>query len=1043
MSTTLFTKRICAIITSIAVVGAGWFTFPEMASAAESPPEPLTASADALPTVQIDNGVIWANKIVGDIAYVGGDFSNARPAGAAAGTNLTPRSNFLAFNIRTGVLVPSIAPSFNGLVYDIDASPDGTKLYVVGTFTQVNGQTRNRIAVLDLPSGNLNSTVVPNINGVTQSVAATNDTIYVGGYFGAVNNTARARVAAIRASNGSLLPFRPVVDDGMVQALTVNPGGTSVVMGGNFTSVEGGSANPGYGLSRVDGITGAQLSLPLNNTVRNAGPNSGVTRLATDGTNFYGVGWHYGPGGNMEGAFSANWSDGTLKWIEDCHGDTYDIAPSGDVVYMASHKHYCGNSGGFPQDNPWTYHHSTAVTKAVGGVNTPDIYGYPDHPGEPRPDILNWYPQTDIGTYTGQSQAVWRVDATEEYVVYGGEFPRVNGTAQYGLVRYAVRAKAPNKQGPRYLGNASSWVPSAVSAASGSVRVSYKTVWDRDDRDLTYRLYRDTEDAAGLINEQTQTSLYWQPKSVRVIDDSLAPGSTHRYRVTAFDPWGNNIRSNWVTVTVSDTVMSPYASLVYQDDAQSYWRLGDQDGTTAVDWLGTTDLTLQGGATRGATGAIIGDADAATTFSNGFGAASTTVEGPSSFAAEAWIRTTTGSGGKIIGFGNASTGDSTSYDRHVYMDNAGKIWFGVYPNAVKVINSPSSYNDGQWHHIVASLGGEGMRLYVDGKRVAQNATVTTGQAYSGNWRIAGDNLGGWPNRPSSDYFSGDIDDVAVYAAPLPISKVQAHYSASGRTLVAPPVPSDAYGALIRQADPEIYWRYDEPSGDTLADTGLQTVPGQLAGDYLRNQPGALAGGIGKAVTFHQNGGNAFSTVNFSAPGTYSLETWFNTTSLSGGKLIGLGDAQTGTSSNYDRHVYMQDDGRLVFGTWTGQTNTITTTAAFNDGAWHHMVATQDANGMNLYVDGMSTGSNPQTGAQDFIGYWRVGGDTTWGSSSPNLIGSFDETAIYGRALTAQEAASHFAVGSDVPVPNILPLPVFTTAVTGLAVSVDGAGSSDP
>ena len=47
-------------------------------------------TADALPTVQI-NGVVWNQEIVGNTVYVGGDFTTARPAGAAAGTNEVAR----------------------------------------------------------------------------------------------------------------------------------------------------------------------------------------------------------------------------------------------------------------------------------------------------------------------------------------------------------------------------------------------------------------------------------------------------------------------------------------------------------------------------------------------------------------------------------------------------------------------------------------------------------------------------------------------------------------------------------------------------------------------------------------------------------------------------------------------------------------------------------------------------------------------------------------------------------------------------------------
>ena len=75
---------------------------------------------------------------------------------------------------------------------------------------------------------------------------------------------------------------------------------------------------------------------------------------------------------------------------------------------------------------------------------------------------------------------------------------------------------------------------------------------------------------------------------------------------------------------------------------------------------------------------------------------------------------------------------------------------------------------------------------------------------------------------------------------------------------------------------------------------------------------------------------------------------------------------------------MQDDGRLVFGTWTGQMNTITTPTPYNDGQWHHVVATQSGDGMKLYVDGELVGTNPQTQAEGYTGYWKVGGDNTWG-----------------------------------------------------------------
>ena len=59
-----------------------------VASAAPGPVQttgPDSVTADPLPTVQI-NGVVWSQAVVGNKVFAGGNFTKARPAGAAVGT---------------------------------------------------------------------------------------------------------------------------------------------------------------------------------------------------------------------------------------------------------------------------------------------------------------------------------------------------------------------------------------------------------------------------------------------------------------------------------------------------------------------------------------------------------------------------------------------------------------------------------------------------------------------------------------------------------------------------------------------------------------------------------------------------------------------------------------------------------------------------------------------------------------------------------------------------------------------------------------------
>ena len=800
---TLFGRRVPAVLASITLAVTSLAALPpasatEIATAVATvatdvaeAADPVTVSADALPTVQVD-GIVWKQVIVGNTVYVGGEFQNARPAGAAPGTNEVPRTNLLAYNLTTGALITSFNHTLNGNVTDLAASPDGTRLYAVGGFTTVDGVTRSRIAAFNLPTGTLNTSFVPSMNGNTKSVAATNTTVYAGGYFTGVNNTTRYRVAAINAANGALRPgFVPVVDDRQVQSIVVAPDEQSVVISGSFTSVNSDAANA-YGIAWLDAATGAVRPLPVNTTVRNAGDSSSVLRLASGGEDgWYGVGWHFGKGGTTEGTFKVSWSDGTLVWIEDCHGDTYDVAPVGDVVYTASHKHYCGNSGGFPETKPRSYYHSTAWTDEVRGTNTKDIYGYPDHPGTPRPDLLNWYPRTDVGTYSGQNQAVWTVTGNDDYVLYGGEFPRVNGVGQQGLVRYAKRTAAPNSSGP--VDSGASLNPTVASVSAGTVRIGLTTTWDRDDEALTYRIYRDSE-ATAPVFEETIAAKFWKPVQRTAKDTGLAAGSEHRYRLTVTDPWGNVQRSDWVDATVSDAPRSDYADTVVQDGAQHLWRLGEPAGSTSTfDWAGGDDLTVPSNVQLGTAGAITGDPNTAGTFSNSSSSRLVSTEkvaGPDTFTVETWIKGT--GGGRIVGFGdnNSATGTSSNTDRLLYVDSGGRVTFGVHPGGRETLRSPSRVDDGAWHHVVATLGPNGMQLFVDGARVAQRTDITVGRSYDGYWRIGADTLSGWPNRSlfGGDRWTGAIDDVAVYPTVLSAATILDHHTVAtngGRPNQAP------------------------------------------------------------------------------------------------------------------------------------------------------------------------------------------------------------------------------------------------------------------
>ncbi|MET0933771.1 MAG: hypothetical protein ABWX56_08655, partial [Mycetocola sp.] len=617
-------RRVVAMTAAAALVAAGVVLGTATAAIAAPGPSPIeqrnaaTETADVLPTVQLDSGVVWAQKVVGNIVYAGGSFSNARPAGAAPGTSLMRRSNILAFDIRTGVAT-SFAPQINGTVKAIESSPDGSVLYVGGSFTKVGTATRFNVAAFSTASGALLESFKPPVGGsYVNAIAATSTTVYVAGLIGAANGVTRKNFAAFNTSGG-LLGWAPT-SDLQPDALVLTPAKDKLIVGGRFGTVNGVTQR---GLGALHLSTGALIPWAAANTIKNGlgtgtlAGRAGIFSLTTDANAVYGTGWVYGGTtvGNLEGVFSANGGDGSIRWIADCHGDHYGVFSDGTNVYSASHVHSCESAGGMTQipGKPGNMKNASALTAAAKGTlsRSPWVSStYADWSGWPAPAFVNWFPDWTTGSFTGQGQAGWSVVGNSQYVVYGGEFPFVNGQRQQGLVRFSNAPPGGPKSGPRVT--SANWVPTAKSATSGTVRVQIPANWDRDDLNLTHSLYR-TGVTAPVATVTTQ-STYWNRPTVTLVDRNLTPGATYEYRVIARDANGNASQSSTrVSVTVSGSTAPAYTSSVLDDGATLYWRLGGTSAAAGADWAGTNTGLVRSGVTSTTPG-IPGTASAASAF---------------------------------------------------------------------------------------------------------------------------------------------------------------------------------------------------------------------------------------------------------------------------------------------------------------------------------------------------------------------------------------------------------------------------------------------
>lgn len=154
--------------------------------------------------------------------YVGGSF---------AGVGGLPRSNLA--HIRADGSVDAWRPDPDGGVLTLVIS--GNTLYVGGRFHRIAGESRNRIAAFDLPTGRLTNWA-PEANDVVWTILPHGDTIYVGGSFGIIGGESRSCIAALDSTTGRATEWNPGADSG-VGALALH--GRSLYVGGAFYNIGG------------------------------------------------------------------------------------------------------------------------------------------------------------------------------------------------------------------------------------------------------------------------------------------------------------------------------------------------------------------------------------------------------------------------------------------------------------------------------------------------------------------------------------------------------------------------------------------------------------------------------------------------------------------------------------------------------------------------------------------------------------------------------------------------------------------------------------
>lgn len=234
--------------------------------------------------------------------------------------------------------------------------------------------------------------------------------------------------------------------------------------------------------------------------------------------------------------------------------------------------------------------------------------------------------------------------------------------------------------------------------------------------------------------------------------------------------------------------MGNYAQVVLVDAPIRYYRLDESTGTTIYD-MGSQrqNGTLHGGVTLSQTGLLTGDFNTCALFNGSSGYISIPTTGlPSSGASpwtlEGWVNVASSpsSFGAVLVLGN--------FPNNLELCYKGSGQFAILVDNTTTAIDPDSLTIHTTYHLVAVFDGSNLILYVNGQDVASHSLSSVTLTY-GNASIS----------DNSDYFNGNLDEVAIYTTALSASQVQKHYLA-GINLFSVNFPVVSITTLVRDGN---------------------------------------------------------------------------------------------------------------------------------------------------------------------------------------------------------------------------------------------------
>jgi hypothetical protein len=372
------------------------------------------------------SGTVWAISIDSTHVYIAGEFTAFGPTGS------TSRTRIARFVKSTGA-IDTWAPAANSTVNSILV--DTNYVYIGGAFTAI-GVLRNYLGRFSRTTGAVDTTwATSGANGIVQTMTMDANYIYMGGNFTSIVGASRTRIARfVRNDTAALDTWAPSVSGNgangisIVHSIVID--GSFVYIGGEFTTVQGGTRNNIARVAVSDGTLDTWAPTNINNR---------IWTIAVNSNHIYLGGWFTGSTNTnayllrytkSTGVFDSTWTPSMVRYTGDA-SDVRSLKIDSDFMYLG------GSFSGIQNisvDRFSLYNLSTSqlANAPLRGIKSPNWQGF-----------------------------VNAIAVDDTYTYIGGTFKSINNNPRNYLARYN-----------RTTGELDSWNPSGTRYSVTAIAVN-------------------------------------------------------------------------------------------------------------------------------------------------------------------------------------------------------------------------------------------------------------------------------------------------------------------------------------------------------------------------------------------------------------------------------------------------------------------------------------------------------------------------------------------------------------------------------------------